>query len=1272
MLKKNINTILFSPEQSGSWNTNGYQYDSTGYNFDSMDLVPFENEMTAYMGVCALADSLGANVPSLGGITAGSVQNVNLSGMDSSKMCLNSIGSTIDTTIGRMGASLNARFEAEKESLTLFGDNKDKIEDLAGFLRGNASEYSAELLDSLSEFRQADQTADDFGNDLNNPYANCETLEDAYAVASQKDPSEWTDADKQVIGAYHADLEARVAAEKAKADENGIYATDAMTHDLVYGEYDKLNSELKALEKDMKAEGMMDYTKWEKGWQDIKAAGSALWDEAKDVAGAVKEGDWKGAVQEAGEFITQAQATGAVVTGAVVSGVADIAEAVVDAAEIVDATLKTPATWLIDQAAGTDLTGKMWDATMDDVARDKVGEVQEWFYEDTALGRSINENSALKYDSAGAQIIEESAEKAGEVAIITAATVATGGAAAPVLAGVGFLKGTGEEAERRFNLTDENGNYTNRSAKDVGMAYLSGAAEAAEWYGTSQAIGAAVQGVNAIKEAGFEGVKKAIQSSVAGSSKKEVAGKLLKGATSSLTEADTWVDVGTGVVDFVVDGVNTGEWNWRSLAVDTAINLGGNMFGGAVGGLLDGANGGRPRIGDGDITPNGGTGRITDAADAGRRSADELFEGDLDGVRGGQPRVPDTDTPNGGSRNITDATDAGRRNADELFDGNSEGARGGQSRVPDADTSTGSRTGKDIKPATDVGGKTDDIYEFPFSDKSSIREFQEGMVEGIEIPRSTGDELHEVFNDEDYIIGVHRAGITNPDLITENGLYLTGDLASGVDNGNNLDLAKNISFFKDDTPGNSTQFLLFSQAVASSSGYKTFDGTGNAMIITIPKDYVDFDGYNITIKPEHVDDLIGRSPTGTPTLKSDYIYGSVRASAQADGTIKVGDINHNTNSTVGLRTNVDELFEGDLDGVRGGQPRILDSDTPGTRGQGGRIPRDVSPTPRLGSDYSPTPRLATNVDSTPRLPRNNYSTPRLGSDYSPTPRLATNVDSTPRLPRTERVTPKLATDVGPTPPITYYSQDLSPSQRQLAQGVDNYYQQNIIDGYHREFDGYLSPDRIEDVRYANSYETNRDFANFKSKDGNPHPMDGFGGFNEGISGRTHVNMDLTGYNPANEIERNRILLSNTTHENIHGLSRQGNGLSGIREPIQDPTTGRWYGRNGGLDEAFTEYLTERVARPGGYYPDRMYCGYQPAIDQMRPLINSGYVTPGEIKQMYFVDHNPGILVDRIDQTLGAGNGRKFVDAFDKVISKDDATAAEGMHTIKDIVSKILY
>ena len=41
---------------------------------------------------------------------------------------------------------------------------------------------------------------------------------------------------------------------------------------------------------------------------------------------------------------------------------------------------------------------------------------------------------------------------------------------------------------------------------------------------------------------------------------------------------------------------------------------------------------------------------------------------------------------------------------------------------------------------------TDDIYEFPFSDKSSIREIQEGMVEGIEIPRSTGDELHKVFN----------------------------------------------------------------------------------------------------------------------------------------------------------------------------------------------------------------------------------------------------------------------------------------------------------------------------------------------------------------------------------------------------------------------------------------------------------------------------------------------------------------------------------------------
>ncbi len=84
---------------------------------------------------------------------------------------------------------------------------------------------------------------------------------------------------------------------------------------------------------------------------------------------------------------------------------------------------------------------------------DAVGAANKWFYESTDLGRWINDNSLVKYDSEVAMKIRELSEKAAEVAAATALTVATGGAATFA---IGALYGIGKQAERTYqrNGTD--------------------------------------------------------------------------------------------------------------------------------------------------------------------------------------------------------------------------------------------------------------------------------------------------------------------------------------------------------------------------------------------------------------------------------------------------------------------------------------------------------------------------------------------------------------------------------------------------------------------------------------------------------------------------------------------------------------------------------------------------------------------------------------------------------------------------------------------------
>ena len=590
---------------SNTWNLNGYQYDDTGYNYDSFEVAPFESEQGAYMSVCALANYSDGMTSGMGNVNAGSVQNVDLSSMNSHKACLGGLGSTLGSTMGRMGASLNARFKAEVEAGTLFGGQQIPADfDFAGYLKDLSYEKSGEILGTISNFGS---TSENFGEDVYDPKTMLSTdweslktsdpssyqtqMASLYELAKGKDCSEWTMDEKYAVISHYEDLEAKYADAKARSDEAASWGG---YDDQAYTEMGQYKKEMKAIAADLKELGIMEYTATEKGWQNIKSATKALWNEGKDVFSALGQGDFKGAWQEAKEFGRQASATNAVITESAASGVAKIFEWGSDFSNIILTAAATPTTYVIDALAGTDITKNMWDATKDDVAMDKVGLAREWFYENTALGQTINENSQLKWDSEGSKLIQNVGTKVGEVAIATAVTVATGGTAAPfVAAGIGFLEGGGQEAERRFNLTDENGNYTNRGAKDILMATLHGVGKGAEWYGYGQLGQAAFQGIKTASALGKEGIAqigKSITGEEAKAYLKANVGNLAKQAgVNMVKDVDTWVDIGTGVTNFIINGETTGQYNWGELALDTGLAIVGNYIGAFGGEYFEGA-----------------------------------------------------------------------------------------------------------------------------------------------------------------------------------------------------------------------------------------------------------------------------------------------------------------------------------------------------------------------------------------------------------------------------------------------------------------------------------------------------------------------------------------------------------------------------------------------------------------------------------------------------------------------------------------------------------
>ena len=432
------------------------------------------------------------------------------------------------------------------------GDNPSETDLIAYFNTMKNVYYTAKGKDvnELSDFEKAI-----IKNYEESGYADFDEYQELISEISQL-KAEYSEAKKQVkMGAGLGGYSVSTDSEKYNENQNRLIE---LTKKL-----DELESRSSFLEKNLKEKGLIELS----GWEELKVAGSKYIDTLKDFKNNIVNGEF----EEAYDNIKTLQATNAVVLEKVTSGILKIGELIQDGTTMLKTTGASIITLGIDAVFGTNYTDDMWESTMDYVAIDQVGNIEKVFYENTSLGKELNDESILKYNSKGAESIKNASKKVGEIAAATAITVATGGTAAPlVAAGIGFLEGTGQGGEKYFSMTDENGNYTNRSVKDIGLSYLEGIQKGAEWYISGQ-VGSGF----------YNGVKSFVNpASITREVASRATGNTFKDAVvNTIKLPDMYVDFAAATAKAGTGYITNGKVNWKDYAFELGFAVLGNFAG---------------------------------------------------------------------------------------------------------------------------------------------------------------------------------------------------------------------------------------------------------------------------------------------------------------------------------------------------------------------------------------------------------------------------------------------------------------------------------------------------------------------------------------------------------------------------------------------------------------------------------------------------------------------------------------------------------------------
>lgn len=149
------------------------------------------------------------------------------------------------------------------------------------------------------------------------------------------------------------------------------------------------------------------------------------------------------------------------------------------------------------------------------------------------------------------------------------------------------------------------------------------------------------------------------------------------------------------------------------------------------------------------------------------------------------------------------------------------------------------------------------------------------------LSQNTGKHLEEIFFDNENVIGIHRCGMMDAERIMDDGLLLTGHLSSGMSqNQSNFKLERNISFYDKTEMG----YLNFIRELKKAGAYKTLDGTGDVIIVSIPKSEIVYDSLGgVTFK--NSSSAIDFSGV-TPKLSSEYLLGYLNSSPDVLSDIK--------------------------------------------------------------------------------------------------------------------------------------------------------------------------------------------------------------------------------------------------------------------------------------------------------------------------------------------------------------------------------------------------
>lgn len=200
-----------------------------------------------------------------------------------------------------------------------------------------------------------------------------------------------------------------------------------------------------------------------------------------------------------------------------------------------------------------------WKDVMGYVAKDNIESGFKDFYENTDLGKALDENASNPFKSTGA--VTEFASGLGEVAGIAALTAVTGGTgtgAMTATAGVtGFGKYTEEHWENTMETAKEGEDWATEDVRYKGMLYgaANGAWEAAQWAvgGYQKKISSTQEGINLIN-VGIDTAFNALDTPFR---------TLIDATTSDRTLKEAWEDKG----------------GWTSVITNAGIGLIGSVTG---------------------------------------------------------------------------------------------------------------------------------------------------------------------------------------------------------------------------------------------------------------------------------------------------------------------------------------------------------------------------------------------------------------------------------------------------------------------------------------------------------------------------------------------------------------------------------------------------------------------------------------------------------------------------------------------------------------------